>query len=83
MTATLTNTLNPTTSSTITIRLIKNFEYRTIKNMVLQNVNLETTTVEQLKELIRESIYDIFLLCKNYIVFSFFLYKFHVIHHKK
>jgi len=54
----LTNTLNPTTSSTLTIRVIKNFEYRTVKNMVLQNVNLETTTVEQLKEIIRESIYS-------------------------
>ncbi|CAG8583758.1 6626_t:CDS:2 [Paraglomus brasilianum] len=52
----LTNTLNPTTSSTLTIRVIKNFEYRTVKNMVLQNVNLETTTVEQLKEIIREKI---------------------------
>ncbi|CAG8592740.1 143_t:CDS:2 [Paraglomus occultum] len=56
MTAALTNTLNSTTSSTLTIRVIKNFEYRTVKNIVLQNVNLETTTVEQLKELIREKI---------------------------
>ncbi|CAH1761432.1 7780_t:CDS:2 [Entrophospora sp. SA101] len=28
----LTNKLNPTTSSTLTIRVIKNFEYRTVKN---------------------------------------------------
>jgi len=53
----LTNTLNPTTSSTITIRIIKNFEYRTVKNLVLQNINLETITIKELKELIRESIY--------------------------
>ncbi|CAI2192132.1 13927_t:CDS:2 [Funneliformis geosporum] len=52
----LTNTLNPTTSSTITIRLIKNFEYRTIKNLVFQHVNLETTTIIELKELVRERI---------------------------
>ncbi|GBC07511.1 hypothetical protein RclHR1_00750045 [Rhizophagus clarus] len=52
----LTNTLNPTTSSTITIRIIKNFEYRTIKNLVLQHINLETTTFKELKELIREKI---------------------------
>ena len=51
----LTNTLNPTTSSTITIRVIKNFEYRTVKNLVLQHTNLETTTVKELKELIRKS----------------------------
>lgn len=51
----LTNTLNPTTSSTITIRIIKNFEYRTIKNLVLQHINLETTTFKELKELIIES----------------------------
>ena len=51
----LTNTLNSTTSSTITIRTIKNFEYRTVKNLVLQHVNLETTTFKELKNLIRES----------------------------
>ncbi|CAG8438112.1 11241_t:CDS:2 [Acaulospora colombiana] len=50
----LTNTLNPTTSSTLTIRIVKNFEYRTVKNLVLQHVNLETTTVGELKNIIRE-----------------------------
>lgn len=65
----LTNTLNPTTSSTITIRIIKNFEYRTIKNLVLQHVNLETTTFKELKELIIEST-------------SFFLYNFKIINYK-
>ncbi|CAJ0745095.1 2673_t:CDS:2 [Entrophospora sp. SA101] len=29
----LTNKLNPTTSSTLTIRVIKNFEYRTVKKI--------------------------------------------------
>ncbi|CAG8510365.1 13033_t:CDS:2 [Ambispora gerdemannii] len=52
----LTSTTNPPTSATLTIRLIKNFEYRTVKNVVLQNVNLETTTVGQLKQMIRDKI---------------------------
>nr|CAG8506401.1 12437_t:CDS:2 [Entrophospora candida] len=44
----LTNKLNPTTSSTLTIRVIKNFEYRTVKSIVLSNINLETTTNQNL-----------------------------------
>ncbi|CAG8460704.1 158_t:CDS:2 [Scutellospora calospora] len=42
--------------ATITIRIIKNFEYRTVKNLVLRNINLETTTVGELKNIIREKI---------------------------
>ncbi|CAG8562850.1 15587_t:CDS:2 [Acaulospora morrowiae] len=56
LTDALTNTLNPTTSSTLTIRVIKNFEYRTVKNLVLQHVNLESTTVGELKNIIRQKI---------------------------
>nr|CAG8509136.1 5725_t:CDS:2 [Entrophospora candida] len=52
----LTNKLNPTTSSTLTIRVIKNFEYRTVKSIVLSNINLETTTVSQLKKILIEKI---------------------------
>ncbi|CAG8526283.1 3776_t:CDS:2 [Ambispora leptoticha] len=44
METSLTSTANPPTSATLTIRIIKNFEYRTVKNLVLQNVNLESTT---------------------------------------
>jgi hypothetical protein len=63
----LTNTLNPTTSSTITIRIIKNFEYRTVKNLVLQHINLETTTFKELKELVRES--------ASFFIFNKFFFK--------
>ena len=50
----LTNLARPKTSATITIRVIKSFEYRTEKNLVLHDVNLETTTVDQLKSMARE-----------------------------
>ncbi|CAG8432957.1 11018_t:CDS:2 [Diversispora eburnea] len=51
----LTNTLNPPNSATLTIRLIKNFEYRTVKYLILHEVNLEATTVEELKNIIKEN----------------------------
>ncbi|CAG8561864.1 8609_t:CDS:2 [Cetraspora pellucida] len=44
------------TDATITIRIIKNFEYRTVKNLVLRNIKLETTTVGDLKKLVIEKI---------------------------
>ncbi len=43
------------TSATLTIRLIKSFEYRTVKNLILNQVNVTTCTVGQLKSLIEES----------------------------
>ncbi|KAI9302071.1 hypothetical protein BJ944DRAFT_167951 [Cunninghamella echinulata] len=51
----LTNHKRPTTDSVITIRCIKSFEYRTCKSLVLQHLNLETTTVGDLKKLIMEN----------------------------
>ena len=51
----LTNLARPTSDATITVRCIKNFEYRTCKNLVLQHVNLETCTVGDLKKLVLES----------------------------
>lgn len=51
----LTNLAKPTSDATITVRCIKNFEYRTCKNLVLQHVNLETCTVGDLKKLVLES----------------------------
>ncbi|CAO3668416.1 unnamed protein product [Rhizopus stolonifer] len=54
----LTNLANPTSNATITVRCIKNFEYRTCKNLVLQHVNLETGTVGDLKKLIQEKIHS-------------------------
>ncbi|KAI9256232.1 hypothetical protein BY458DRAFT_519434 [Sporodiniella umbellata] len=54
----LTNLANPTSSATITVRCIKSFEYRTCKNLVLRNVNLETETVGNLKKLITEKVHS-------------------------
>jgi hypothetical protein len=51
----LTNLAKPTSDATLTIRCIKNFEYRTCKNLVLQHVNLETSTIGDLKKLVLES----------------------------
>lgn len=47
----LTNLALPKTSATLTLRIIKSFEYRTERSLVLHNINLETTTVGELKEL--------------------------------
>ncbi|KAG8944865.1 hypothetical protein FRC04_001398 [Tulasnella sp. 424] len=50
------NLLNPKTSATLTVRVIKSFEFRTTKSMVLHDLNLEETTVGQLKDLVRQAI---------------------------
>ncbi|KAF7796523.1 hypothetical protein EIP86_007702 [Pleurotus ostreatoroseus] len=50
----LTNEAVPRTSATLTIRIVKSFEFRTEKSLVLKNVNCETTTVGQLKEMARQ-----------------------------
>ncbi|KAF9574186.1 hypothetical protein EC968_007281 [Mortierella alpina] len=52
----LSNTLAPSTAATLTIRVIKSFEYRTSKNLVLHNINLLTTTVGDLFGLIIQQI---------------------------
>ena len=39
---------------TLTVRLIKSFEYRTTKNVVLKDVDT-SMTVKELKDLVRES----------------------------
>ncbi|KAI0736475.1 hypothetical protein C8Q72DRAFT_799971 [Fomitopsis betulina] len=46
----------PKTSATLTVRIIKSFEYRTEKSLVLHKIDLETTTVSQLKEIARQAI---------------------------
>lgn len=51
----LTNLARPKTSATLTLRIIKSFEYRTEKSLVLHGVNLEATTVGGLKEIAKES----------------------------
>lgn len=50
----LTNFALPKTSATLTLRIIKSFEYRTERSLVLHNVNLETTTVGELKNIARQ-----------------------------
>ncbi|KAG9049419.1 hypothetical protein FS837_010359 [Tulasnella sp. UAMH 9824] len=50
------NLVKPKTSATITVRVIKSFEFRTTKSMVLHELNLEQTTVGQLKDLVRQAI---------------------------
>ena len=50
----LTNLALPKTNATLTLRLIKSFEFRTEKSLVLHGVNLETTSVGDLKERARQ-----------------------------
>jgi len=52
----LTNEALPKTEATVTIRVIKSFEYRTERSLVLHRLNLETTTVGELKEIARRAI---------------------------
>lgn len=52
----LVNDAVPRTSATITIRIIKSFEYRVEKSLVLHNINLEQLTARQLKELVRQDL---------------------------
>nr|XP_018266489.1 cytoplasmic protein [Kwoniella dejecticola CBS 10117]OBR88647.1 cytoplasmic protein [Kwoniella dejecticola CBS 10117] len=44
---------NPITDATLTIRIIKSFEFRTQKSMVVKHLNLEELTVGALMELVR------------------------------
>ncbi|GAA5988978.1 hypothetical protein JCM5350_001736 [Sporobolomyces pararoseus] len=52
----LTNTLRPLTDCFLTVRIIKSFEYRTTKNLLLPHIDATTMTVGQLKDLCREQI---------------------------
>ncbi|KDQ12272.1 hypothetical protein BOTBODRAFT_419529 [Botryobasidium botryosum FD-172 SS1] len=52
----LTNLTKPLTSATITVRIIKSFEYRTERSLVLHDVNLEQVTVGRLKKMAQEAI---------------------------
>ncbi|KAJ7285561.1 hypothetical protein C8J57DRAFT_1285178 [Mycena rebaudengoi] len=54
----LTNVALPKSSATLTLRIIKSFEFRTERSLVLHNVNLETTTVGELKEIARKAVTD-------------------------
>jgi len=52
----LTNVALPRTSATLTLRIIKSFEYRTERSLVLHGVNLETTTVGDLKNIAHQAV---------------------------
>ncbi|WFD19171.1 hypothetical protein MCAP1_001394 [Malassezia caprae] len=53
---TVTNQARPLTSAVITVRIIKNFEYRTMKPLVLKDVDLTTLTARALMERCREEV---------------------------
>ncbi|RDB24195.1 hypothetical protein Hypma_008868 [Hypsizygus marmoreus] len=52
----LTNVAQPKTSATLTVRIIKSFEYRTERSLILHDLNLETCTVGQLKDIARQAV---------------------------
>ncbi|KAI0086658.1 hypothetical protein BDY19DRAFT_959653 [Irpex rosettiformis] len=52
----LTNEAVPRTHATLTVRIVKSFEFRTEKHLILHNINCETTTVGQLKDIAKEAI---------------------------
>lgn len=54
---TVTNQARPLTSAIITVRIIKNFEYRTMKPLVLKDVDLTTLTAPALIEKCRQGMY--------------------------
>ena len=53
---TVTNASRPLTDAVITVRIIKSFEYRSMKAYVLKNIDLTTTTVAQLEEQCRTEV---------------------------
>lgn len=57
----LTNVALPKTSATLTLRIIKSFEFRTERSLVVHAINLETTTVGELKEIARQGIISMLL----------------------
>lgn len=50
-----TNLARPKTSAIITVRVIKSFEFRTTKSMIFHDLDLEETTVGELKQKSLES----------------------------
>ena len=52
----LTSTVRPVTDSVITVRIIKSFPYRNVKNYVLRSINLRDTTPQKLLEDMRNTI---------------------------
>lgn len=53
---TVTSQARPLTSAVITVRVIKSFEYRTMKALVLRDIDLTTTTPARLIEQCRDTV---------------------------
>ncbi|KAA1478373.1 hypothetical protein DENSPDRAFT_788041 [Dentipellis sp. KUC8613] len=51
-----TNLAAPKTAATLTIRIIKSFEFRTERSLVLHDLNFERTTVGDLKVIVQQAI---------------------------
>ena len=49
-----TNLARPKTCAIITVRVIKSFDFRTERSLVLRDINLETTTIGNLKTIVRD-----------------------------
>ncbi|GAO50053.1 cytoplasmic protein [Saitoella complicata NRRL Y-17804] len=52
----LTSTTRPVTDAVVTVRVIKSFPHRTVKNMILPHVDLTAMTVGDLKEIVRSEV---------------------------
>ncbi|KAK6458017.1 uncharacterized protein RJT20DRAFT_125917 [Scheffersomyces xylosifermentans] len=52
----LTSHVRPATDALLTIRIIKSFPYRNVKNHVIHSINLKETTPEQLLEQVKNII---------------------------
>ncbi len=51
------------TGIVLTLRIVRSFEYRNVKNMVLRNVDLQSTT-EKLLELVAQGRFDLMKLTR-------------------
>ena len=49
-----TNLALPKTDATLTVRVIKSFAFRTERSLVLHHVDLEKTSVGQLKDMVKQ-----------------------------
>jgi hypothetical protein len=54
---TLTNLLKPLSAATITVRVIKSFQYRVAKSLVISELDLNKTSVSDLKERVKQREY--------------------------
>lgn len=52
----LTSNARPATDSLITVRIIKSFPYRNVKNYIIKDIDLKSTTPKQLLEKLHEII---------------------------